>query len=146
MFRKPWVEPAGFVRATKERDLLVVAAQDLLASVEFKSQVGPSFGHDYDNRTGEALGSAADLCTADRGGAFRTSPRPWLGYFMLLEEAPGATNPVAVNEPHFEVFDECRGASYAPRSGLFCRELVRERLYDTACFMLSDAESGAAKR
>lgn len=143
VFRKRKVELPGFYRPTKEWDLLVVVEKDLLASIEFKSQVGPSFGNNYNNRTEEALGNATDLWTAYREGAFRTSPRPWLGYFMLLEEAPGSTSPVTVSEPHFEVFDEFRGASYAVRYELFCRKLVRERLYDAACFMLSGRSSGA---
>lgn len=142
IFRKRKVELPGFFRPTKEWDLLVVADGTLLASIEFKSQVGPSFGNNYNNRTEEALGSATDLWTAYREGAFRDSPRPWLGYLMLLEEAPQSTSPVAVAEPHFRVFDEFRNASYAKRYQLFCLKLVRERLYDAACFLLSDRLGG----
>jgi len=142
IFRKRSVELPGFFRPTKEWDLLVVVDGNLLASIEFKSQVGPSFGNNYNNRTEEALGSATDLWTAYREGAFRNSPKPWLGYFMLLEEAPRSTSPVTVSEPHFKVFEEFRDASYAERYELFCQRLVRERIYDAACFLLSDAASG----
>lgn len=142
IFRKRNVELPGFFRPTKEWDLLVVVDGHLLASIEFKSQVGPSFGNNYNNRTEEALGSATDLWTAYREGAFRDSPRPWLGYFMLLEEAPRSVTPVAVSEPHFPVFAEFRDASYAKRYELFCLKLVRERLYDSACFLLSDKVGG----
>ncbi len=142
IFRKKRVELPGFFRPTKEWDLLVVVNGRLLASMEFKSQVGPSFGNNYNNRTEEALGSASDLWTAYREGAFRDSPRPWLGYFMLLEEAPGSLNPVAVSEPHFKVLEEFREASYAKRYELFCQKLVRERLYDAACLILSDKTGG----
>ena len=142
IFRKRNVELPGFFRPTKEWDLLVVVDGTLLASIEFKSQIGPSFGNNYNNRTEEALGSATDLWTAYREGAFRSSPRPWLGYFMLLERAPRSTGPVAVSEPHFRVFDEFRDASYAKRYELFCLKLVRERLYDAACFLMSDKAGG----
>ena len=142
IYRKRNVEVPGFFRPTKEWDLLVVVDGNLLASLEFKSQIGPSFGNNYNNRTEEALGSATDLWTAYREGAFKASPRPWLGYFMLLEEAPRSTNPVAVSEPHFKVFDEFRAASYAKRYELFCLRLVRERLYDAACFLMSDKVGG----
>lgn len=142
IFRKRNVELPGFFRPTKEWDLLVVVDGTLLASIEFKSQVGPSFGNNYNNRTEEALGSATDLWTAYREGAFRSSLRPWLGYFMLLEETPRSTSPVVVSEPHFRVFDEFRDASYAKRYELFCLKLVRERLYDAACFLMSDKVSG----
>ena len=85
-----------------------------IAAIEFKSQSG-SFGSNYNNRTEEAIGSAADLCAAYREGAFKPSARPWLGYVMLLEEAAGSTRPVKAQEPHFKVFDEFRSASYARR-------------------------------
>ena len=132
----------GYYRATKEWDLLVVAEGNLVATLEFKSQVGPSFGNNFNNRTEEAIGSATDLWTAHREGAFKDSIRPWLGYFMMLEDAPKSTLPVEVREPHFEVFPEFRGSSYAKRYELFCQRLVRERLYDAACFLLSPRGAG----
>ena len=133
-------------RPTKEWDLLVVIDGHLLASIEFKSQVGPSFGNNYNNRTEEALGSATDLWTAYREGTFASSPRPWLGYFMLLEEEPHSITPVGVVEPHFSVREEFRGASYARRYELFCQKLIRERLYDAACFLMSEKASGLKGR
>lgn len=75
----------------------------LLAAIEFKSQVG-SFGNNYNNRTEEAIGSAADIWAAYREGAFRPSVRPWLGYLMLLEDAPQSVAPIKSREPHFQVF------------------------------------------
>ena len=56
------------------------------AAIEFKSQVGPSFGNNFNNRSEEAIGSATDVWAAYREGAFRPSPRPFLGYLMLLED------------------------------------------------------------
>jgi hypothetical protein len=146
IFRKKSTELPGFFRPTKEWDLLVVIDGHLLASIEFKSQVGPSFGNNYNNRTEEALGSATDLWTAYREGTFASSPRPWLGYFMLLEEEPHSITPVGVVEPHFSVREEFRGASYARRYELFCQKLIRERFYDAACFLLSDKCSGLKGR
>src|SRR6266550_1731171 len=90
-YRNQRIELPGFFRATKEWDLLVVANGMLLAAVELKSQVGPSFGNNYNNRTEEAIGNATDFWTAYREGAFTKSPRPWLGYLMLLEETKGST-------------------------------------------------------
>jgi len=48
----------GYYRPTKEWDLVLYADGDLIASVEFKSHVGPSFGNNFNNRVEEALGSA----------------------------------------------------------------------------------------
>ena len=64
IFRKKAVELPGFFRPTKEWDLLVVREHTLIAAIEAKSQVGPSFGNNFNNRTEEAMGSALDLWTA----------------------------------------------------------------------------------
>jgi len=136
------LEIPGYFRPEKKWDLVVVTKDTLLASIEFKSQVGPSFGNNFNNRTEEAVGSATDLWAAYREGAFRESARPWLGYLMLLEDAPKSTNPVAVREPHFHVFEEFRGSSYAKRYEILLTKRVRERLYDSACLLLSNGASG----
>lgn len=131
----------GYFRASKDWDLVAVVDGHLLAIVELKSQVG-SFGNNFNNRTEEAIGNATDLWTAYREGAFKSSPRPWLGYFMMLEDAPGSTRPVSIREQHFKVFKEFRGTSYADRYSLLCRRLVLERLYDAVCLILSSRETG----
>src|SRR5262245_12892070 len=46
-------ELPGWYRAEKNWDLLVVADSRVVAIVEFKSQVGPSFGNNFNNRTEE---------------------------------------------------------------------------------------------
>ena len=69
-----------------------------------------------------------------------------LGWMMLLEETPKSTSPVGVDEPHFEVFPEFKEASYALRYELFCERLMRERLYDAACLILSDKTGGLKGR
>lgn len=136
------VEIPGWYRPEKKWDLLVVSDGKLLAGIEFKSQVG-SFGNNYNNRTEEAIGSAADIWAAFREGAFAPSARPWLGYLMLLEEAPGSLMPVRAREPHFKVFPEFKEASYAKRYEILLTKLVRERLYDAASLLLSNAKDGA---
>lgn len=136
-----YIELPGWFRPEKKWDLLVVADGCLIAAIEFKSQVG-SFGNNYNNRTEEAVGSATDLWAAYREGAFKPSARPWLGYVMLLEEAPGSTHPVKAQEPHFKVFEEFRSASYAKRYEILLTKLMRERLYDATCFLMSNAVDG----
>lgn len=138
------LELPGWFRAEKKWDLLVVYKRRLIAAMELKSQVGPSFGNNFNNRSEEAIGSATDLWAAFREGAFQPSARPWLGYLMLLEQAAGSTRPVAVSEPHYRVFPDFREASYARRYELLLTKLVRDRLYDSACLLLSGAESGPA--
>lgn len=135
------VELPGWYRPEKKWDLLVVSDGKLLAGIEFKSQVG-SFGNNYNNRTEEAIGSATDIWAAYREVAFSPSARPWLGYLMLLEEAPKSIAPVRAREPHFEVFPEFQDASYAKRYEILLTKLVRERLYDATCFLMSNAIDG----
>ena len=140
---KRLLELPGFFRPTKEWDLVVVKDGVLVAAIEAKSQVGPSFGNNFNNRTEEAMGSALDLWTAYREGAYLASPQPFLGYFFMLEDCEASTKPVRVREPHFKVFQEFLDASYMRRYELFCRKLVLERHYTASAFVTSNSQSGA---
>jgi len=133
----------GFFRPTKQWDVVVVAEGNLLASVECKALCGPSFGNNYNNRIEEAVGSATDIWTAYREGAFDDSPRPFLGYVLMLESAAESESPVRVHERHFRVFEEFQGASYAERCEECLRRLVRERCYDSAAYLCSSRTEGA---
>jgi hypothetical protein len=144
LFLSKRVELPGWFRAEKKWDLIVVHEKQLVAAVEFKSQIGPSFGNNFNNRTEEALGSATDIWAAYREGAFEPSPRPWLGYFMLLEECEESQCPVRVSQPHFQVFPEFKDASYMRRYEILIQKLQRDRLYDGACLLVSSASGGPA--
>ena len=136
------IEIPGWYRSEKKWDLLVIMDGKLIAAIEFKSQIGPSFGNNFNNRAEEAIGSATDLWAAYREGAFKPSTRPWLGYLMMLEDCPASAKPVRSSEPFFGVFPEFKGASYKQRYEILLTKLVRERLYDAACFILSDSKTG----
>lgn len=135
----------GFFRPTKLWDLLVIHKGELIAAIELKSQVGPSFGNNFNNRTEESIGTAHDLWTAYREGAFGKQPRPFVGWLMLVEDAPESRSPVKDNSPHFPVFEEFKGASYLQRYDLLCQKLTQEQLYTTASVIASPrtaADSG----
>ena len=134
--KKARLELPGYFRPTKEWDILAIANGQLAAAIEVKSQVG-SFGNNFNNRVEEAIGTATDIWVAFREGAFGSSPEPWVGYLLLLEDSPKSRNPVRVNEPHFEVFPEFRDRSYMDRYELALRKLIRERLYRSACLITS---------
>lgn len=142
IFRKKALELPGFFRPTKEWDLLVVREKTLLAALEVKSQVGPSFGNNFNNRTEEAMGSALDLWTAYRERAFLDSPQPFVGYLFMLEDCSASNRPVRVREPHFAVREEFTDASYMKRYELFCRKLVLERHYSSAALVSSAQKDG----
>ena len=124
IFQKKAVELPGFFRPTKEWDLLVIRDHTLIAAIEAKSQVGPSFGNNFNNRTEEAMGSALDLWTAFREQAYLAGPQPFLGYFFMLEDCEASNRPVGVKEP------------------LFCRKLVLERHYTSSAFITSSSQDG----
>jgi hypothetical protein len=127
----------GFFRPAKLWDLLVINRGRLVAALELKSQVGPSFGNNFNNRTEEALGTAVDIWTAYREGAFGEAPRPFVGWLMLVEDAPESRSPVRDTSPHFPTFPEFSSASYLDRYNILCRKLAQERLYTTATVLAS---------
>lgn len=127
----------GYFRPTKLWDVLVLNKGRLIAALECKSQVGPSFGNNFNNRTEEAIGTAHDLWTAYREGAFGKQTRPFVGWLMLVEDAPESRRPVIDRSPHFPVFKEFQRASYLIRYNLLCQRLMQEQLYSAACIIAS---------
>lgn len=128
----------GYFRPTKLWDLLVIHKGELIAAIELKSQVGPSFGNNCNNRTEEAIGTAHDFWTAFREEAFGKQPRPFVGWLMMVEDAPESRRPVRDASPHFPVFEEFKGASYLKRYDLLCQRLVQEQLYTTAAVITAE--------
>lgn len=126
----------GYFRPTKDWDFLILSPDnDLLACIEFKSQVG-SFGNNFNNRTEEAIGSSTDLWTAFREGAFnKNAIKPWLGYFLIVEKSKKSTTPVRNSEPHYQVMDVFKNTSYLDRYSILCERLVREKLYDNTALL-----------
>lgn len=133
----------GYFRPTKLWDLLVINKGRLVAALECKSQVGPSFGNNFNNRTEEAIGTAHDLWTAYRESAFGKHPKPFVGWLMLVEDAEGSRVPVRDTSPHFKVFPEFQGASYLKRYDVLCQRLVQEQLYSAACIIKSERSAVA---
>jgi hypothetical protein len=136
------LELPGFYRPSKKWDMLVVDDEKLVLAAEFKSQVGPSFGNNFNNRTEEAMGSALDIWTAFREGVFVHS-HPWLGYLVFVEDCGKSSSPVAARSPHFPVMREFEHSSYITRYEIFCRKLVLERQYNSACLLTSGKHSAA---
>lgn len=131
------LELPGYYRPEKKWDLIVISEGQLVTAMEFKSQVGPSFGNNFNNRTEEAIGSATDIWVAFREKRFGDIPPPFLGYFFLLEDCPEVKTPVRNAEPFFKVDPEFKGSSYSKRYELLCRRLVLERVYSSACLVMA---------
>lgn len=130
----------GFYRAEKDWDIVACSEGQVVAVIEFKAQVG-SFGNNCNNRIEEAVGSATDLWAAYRDGTLKPSQRPWLGYVFLLEDCEKSRSPIRLNETFYPVLAEFRDASYAMRYEIMMEKLLRERLYDGACLILSPSSA-----
>jgi hypothetical protein len=123
------LEIPGYFRPTKKWDMLIFHESVLLAVIEFKSQRGPSFGNNLNNRAEEAVGTANDALVAYRERAF-----------------DGSQHPVEVAEPHFPVFPEFKDSSYAKRYEILLRKLRLENLFNETALILtkeSEANTGA---
>ncbi len=133
---------AGYFRRDKSWDIVVMVADRVVGIIELKSMAGDSPGQNYNNRTDEALGQAVDVWKAVEREIIDSPLRPWLGYFMLLEDNDAFNTPVKVRKPVWDpdpVFDT---ASYAERYVVFFERMVRERLLDSACLVLGKKETG----
>ena len=136
-FGKAVLTLPGFFRPTKIWDVLVIHQNRLVVALELKSQVGPSFGNNFNNRAEEAIGTAHDLWTAYREGAFGKRPRPFVGWMIMVEDAPESRRHVTNSSPHFPVFPEFNGTSYLERYDLLCQKLAQEQLYSAASVITS---------
>src|SRR5205823_7369121 len=91
----------------------------------------------------EALGNATDFWAAYREGAFKPSQRPWLGYLLMLEETTASLRPTKrITIKPYSVDEMFQERSYAKRYELVCERLVRDRLYDAACFFTPNVMGG----
>lgn len=133
----------GNFRPTKLWDLLVINKGYLVAAIELKSHIGPSFGNNFNNRTEEAIGTSHDLKVALREGAFGEHPLPFVGWMILVEDADGSRTPVRDVSLHFPVFPEFQGASYLKRYDILCQRLMKEQLYTSAALISSPREAVA---
>ena len=132
----------GYYRRSKDWDLVVTYKDVLVAAVEFKSQVGPSFGNNFNNRSEEAIGNAADVWRGYEEGLFG-EVRPWLGFIMVIESTTKSTTPLTRDAqtiyPADKVFDR---TSYVDRYRILLQRLVRERQYDAAAVLASPKGGG----
>lgn len=123
--KKQRLELPGYYRPQKQWDLVVSHRTTLVAAFELKALGGPSFSNNYNNRVEEALGSAVDLRRAALADLI-PGEKPWLGYFFIMEDAPGSRSPVGLMEGASPVENVWRGRSYQTRFSLFCERLVVE--------------------
>ncbi|MDO5580900.1 MAG: PaeR7I family type II restriction endonuclease [Planctomycetia bacterium] len=127
----------GFFRPAKVWDILVMNKKELVAVLELKSHIGPSYGNNFNNRAEEAIGSSLDFWTAYREGAFGIQPRPFAGWLILVEDSAKSRVPVKTVSPNFPLSEEFLEKSYLQRYDILCQKLIKEHLYTAACLITS---------
>ena len=135
----------GYFRRDKSWDIVVTIEGRVLAIIELKSIVGNNPGQNFNNRTDEALGQAMDVWTAVERGIIDSPLRPWLGYFMLIEDNDAWNRASAARSavwPADPIFD---GTSAADRTAIFFDRMVRERLLDAACVVMANRPTGEVR-
>lgn len=137
---RPLLTLPGYFRPTKLWDMLVMHRGRLIAALELKSQVG-SFGNNFNNRTEEALGTAHDFWIAYREGAFGPQARPFVGWLMLIEDAPDSRKAVKEVSPHFPINAAFGASSYQDRYEVLCRRMMVENLYSAASVITTTREA-----
>lgn len=117
----------------------------LVAALEAKSQVGPSFGNNFNNRTEEALGNANDFWAAFEEGAYGHGAAPFLGWLILVEDHENSRKQVANPKvpPGTRLPAEFVGASYLARYERFSSRLMAQGLYTQAAVVASPRDSGS---
>ena len=135
----------GYFRRDKSWDVVLMAESRVVGIIELKSIVGARPGQNFNNRTDEALGQAMDVWKAVERGIIDTPLRPWLGYFMLLEDNEAFGSSVTPRRSVWEPDPVFEDASYAGRFRIFFERMVRERLLDAACLVLATREDGAVR-
>jgi hypothetical protein len=127
----------GFFRPKKRWDVLVINNEMLVAAIELKSHVG-SFSNNFNNRVEEALGTAHDFWTAFEKDTFgKDSPRPFVGWLMLVEDTARSNKKPSDKSSHFLVFPEFKGTSYLDRYRILCERMVKQKLYAAASVIKS---------
>jgi hypothetical protein len=135
----------GYFRRDKSWDIVVTIQERVLAIIELKSIVGDNPGQNFNNRTDEALGQAMDIWKAVERGIIESPLRPWLGYFMLIEDNKAwnrVSAPRSAVWPADRAFD---GTSASDRAAIFFDRMVRERLLDAACVVMASRSTGVVR-
>jgi hypothetical protein len=120
----------GYYRPTKKWDLVAYHQGLPIVVVELKSQNGPSYGNNANNRV-EALGNAVDLARTCESGLLPT--RPWTGYVFVLKDDSESRVTRGAKDRGFHPKDKVFADwSYADRIRILCQRLVEDNLYDAA--------------
>ncbi|MGO8959318.1 MAG: PaeR7I family type II restriction endonuclease [Streptosporangiaceae bacterium] len=117
---------AGWYRASKAWDLLVLQHGKPILAVEYKSMAG-SVGNNLNNRADEVFGIAEDARQAEAHGVLPLNLRR--AYIYMLEITPRAQRPVGVGNAIGNPDPIFIGASYLDRVAIMCERMRDAGLY-----------------
>lgn len=126
----------GYFLPVRKWDLLVLRGNRLVAALALQSHVSP-FKNNVNNQIEDAIIAGMEVWSAYRQGALGESPRPFVGWMMLVEDPPDSRRPIRDRCQHFSVRPEFQGASYIERYNLLGKKLVQEQLYTTTAVLTS---------
>jgi hypothetical protein len=148
----------GYFRPHKAWDAIILHKGQLIAAIEFKSQVG-SIGNNFNNRSEEVLGSSLDLVTAIEEAAFGDEANIFRGYLIVVEKSANTLATPKINMKYFPVmsgflldesergrsyqvkddgtYPSTAGISYLQRYDTMCKRLMIKNLYNATALIAS---------
>lgn len=148
----------GYFRPHKAWDAVILHKGELIAAIEFKSQVG-SIGNNFNNRSEEVLGSSLDLVTAIEEAAFGDEANIFRGYLIVVEKSANTMATPQINMKYFPVmpgfllderergvsyqvkedgtYPTATGVSYLQRYDIMCKRLMIKNLYNATALIAS---------
>lgn len=121
----------GYFRPTKMWDLVVRAEGRPVVAIELKSQNGPSYANNANNRVEEAIGNSYDLKRAVEESLIPN--KPWLGFVYIVEDDINSNlinHELATELFHVddEVFNQ---TSHLDRVQILGQRLIKDGLYNS---------------
>jgi hypothetical protein len=122
----------GYYRPIKQWDVVVwTPGKTPAVCIELKSQSGPSYGNNANNRAEEAIGNSYDLKRAQNAGLI--GGEAWIGYVYIIEEDSesrrirGSQDRGRLDrDPFFDCW------SYLTRVSSLCERLIDDGHYNSA--------------
>lgn len=133
----------GMYRSTTIWDLLVLDEGIPVGAINVATQIGPSFGNNFNNRVSEMVAAAADFNRAYAHDAVRAL-KPCLGFLFVLEECEASTRPTSASARiSFPSADsDFTELSIRDRYREVFRRLLSDHMYDAVCYITSRRPPG----
>lgn len=130
----------GTFRETNYWDMVILCRNRLLAAIELNSLCGPSFSANADQCCEKAIASGYEFRAAQGAALFGLGVSPFLGYFLLVEDAEGSRQPVSARSPHFPTDKRFHSSSHQQRMKILCERMMELQLYSCASVLVAPNE------